>query len=288
MAITAELVKALRDRTGAGMMDCKTALTEAGGDMEQAIDILRKKGLAQAQKKAGRSTNEGLIAHLVTNDARVGVLVEVNCESDFVARTDEFQALMRNAATAVAGAGAQATDEWLTDPKGVVQPLVAAAIGKLGENMAITRFARFETATGYIGQYIHLGGKLGVMVEVEGGGREIAQKDEFKTLVKEIAMQVAAASPVYVSRDQVHADVLEREKDIYRAQMAGQNKPANVIEKIIEGKLGAFYQQVVLPDQPAIRDPKMTVAQLIAATSTSLGAEIKVTRFARLKVGETA
>jgi elongation factor Ts len=288
MAITAEQVKALRDRTGAGMMDCKTALTEAGGDMEQAIDILRKKGLAQAQKKAGRSTNEGLIANLVSADGRRGVLVEVNCESDFVARTDDFQALMREAARVIADAGQAATEEWLKDPNGPVQPLVAAAIGKLGENMAVSRFARFETGSGFIGQYIHLGGKLGVMVEVDGGGPEIYAKDELKTLVKELAMQVAAASPAYASRAEVPESVLEREKDIYRAQMAGQNKPANVIEKIIEGKLGAFYQQVVLPDQPAIRDPKMTVAQVMAAASTSLGADIRVTRFARLKVGETA
>jgi len=288
MAITAEQVKALRDRTGAGMMDCKTALTEAGGDVEQAIDILRKKGLAQAQKKAGRSTNEGLIASLVTNEARVGVLVEVNCESDFVARTDDFQALMRDTAAAVAAAGPAANDAWLKDPHGPVQPLVAAAIGKLGENMAVSRFVRFETATGHIGQYIHLGGKLGVMVEVEGGDASVYAKDEFRTLVKEVAMQVAAASPVYASRDEVPADVLEREKDIYRAQMAGQNKPANVVEKIIEGKLGAFYQQVVLPDQASIRDPKMTVAQVVAAASTSIGADIRVKRFARIKVGETA
>ena len=288
MAITAEQVKALRDRTGAGMMDCKAALTESGGDMEQAIDILRKKGLAQAQKKAGRSTNEGLIAHLVSDDAKVGVLVEVNCESDFVARTDDFQALMRESAAAIARAGAAATDEWLKDPGGPVQPLVAGAIGKLGENMAVSRFVRFETGSGFIGQYIHLGGKLGVMVEVDGGGPDVHARDEFGTLVKELGMQVAAASPVYASRAEVPADVLEREKNIYRAQMAGQNKPANVIEKIIEGKLGAFYQQVVLPDQPAIRDPKLTVAQFVAATAKTLGAEIRVTRFARLKVGETA
>lgn len=199
MAVTAEQVKQLRDRTGAGFMECKAALTEAGGDMEQAITILRTRGLAQAARKAGRSTSEGLIGSYVHTGGKIGVLLEVNCESDFVARTQVFQ-----------------------------------------------------------------------------------------TLVKEIAMHIAAASPLYVRREDVPAAEIERERQIYRAQLEGSNKPAHVVEKIVEGKLGSYFEQVVLLDQPSIRDPKVTVGQMIAAAIATLGENITVSRFVRYRVGETA
>jgi elongation factor Ts len=287
MAITAADVKKLRDQTGAGMMDCKAALEEAQGNFEEATTVLRKKGLASAAKKAGRATSEGLIGNKVAADHSSGVLVEVNCESDFVARTDDFQQLIANIIAEIEKAGDAANDGWLKDPNGPVQPLVAAAIGKLGENMAVPRFVRYM-GKGYVGQYIHLGGKLGVQVEFSGVTPAVAAKDDFVTLVKEIAMQIAAASPSHATRAEVPADALEKEKAIYRAQMENSGKPANVIEKIVEGKLGSFYSQVVLTDQPSIRDPKMSVADVIAATNKSLGASIAVTRFARLKVGEAA
>jgi elongation factor Ts len=286
MAISAADVKKLRDQTGAGMMDCKVALEEAQGNFDEATTILRKKGLASAAKKAGRAMSEGLIGHRVSADGSTGTLVEVNCESDFVARTEDFQQLMKDVLDAIDKAGSAATPEWLKDPAGPVQQRVAAAIGKLGENMAVPRFVRY-TGQGYVGQYIHLGGKIGVMVEFGGITPEIGRRDEFQTLVKEIAMQIAAASPAYVSRDQVPADVLEKEKSIYRAQMESSGKPANVIDKIVEGKLGSFYKQVVLPDQESIRDPKAAVKDVIAQASKALGAAVTVTRFARLKVGET-
>jgi len=184
-------------------------------------------------------------------------------------------------------AGDAANDAWLKDPNGPVHPLVAAAIAKLGENMAIPRFVRYA-GQGYVGQYIHLGGKLGVQVEFSGVTPEVAAKEEFVSLVKEIAMQIAAAGPLYASRTEVPADSLDKEKAIYRGQMENSGKPANVIEKIVEGKLGSFYAQVVLPDQPSIRDPKLTVANVLTAANKSLGATIGVTRFARLKVGEGA
>jgi elongation factor Ts len=286
MAISAADVKKLRDQTGAGMMDCKGALEEANGNFEEATTILRKKGLASAAKKAGRATSEGLIGNEVSPDHSRGVLVEVNCESDFVARTEDFQQLIRNIIAEIDKAGDAANDEWLKDPAGPVQPLVAAAIGKLGENMAVPRFVRYAN-NGYVGQYIHMGGKIGVQVEFSGVTAEVAAKDDFNTLVKEIAMQVAAASPSYAARAEVPADALEKEKSIYRAQMENSGKPANVIEKIVEGKLGSFYSQVVLVDQPSIRDPKMSVADVIAASNKALGAKVGITRFARLKVGET-
>ena len=285
--ITAAEVKKLRDQTGAGMMDCKAALEEAGGSVEDATTILRKKGLASAAKKAGRVTSEGLIGYLVSADRSTGTLVEVNCESDFVARTDDFQQLVRDVLAAIDGAGETATVEWLKDPNGPVQLRVAAAIGKLGENMAVPRFIRYA-GQGYVGQYIHMGGKIGVQVEFGGVSPALAVREEFATLVKEIAMQVAAASPAYVSRAAIPAGVLEKERAIYRAQMENSGKPANVIDKIIEGKLGSFYQQVVLPDQASIRDPKMTVADVLASAGKALGVPVTVNRFARLKVGEAA
>ncbi len=287
MTITAADVKKLRDQTGAGMMECKAALTEANGDFESATTILRKRGLATAAKKAGRATSEGVIGCRVSPDHSAGVLVEVNCESDFVARTDDFQQLVQDVITEIEKAGDRATEEWLTDPNGPVHTRVAASIGKLGENMATPRFVRYA-GQGYVGQYIHMGGKIGVQVEFAGVTPEVAGRAEFATLVKEIAMQMAAASPGYVSRAAVPADLLEKEKSIYRAQMENSGKPANVLDKIVEGKLGSFYAQVVLPDQPSIRDPKMTVAEVLAAASKTLGATVTVSRFARLRVGEGA
>jgi elongation factor Ts len=285
VTITASQVKKLRDQTGAGMMECKAALTEANGEFEEANTILRKRGLATAAKKAGRATSEGLIGRSLSDDHSQGVLVEVNCESDFVARTDDFQQLVNDILAAIERAGDQATDSWLKDPNGPIIERVTAGIAKMGENMAVPRFVRYA-GQGYVGQYIHMGGKIGVQVELSGVTPAMAGRDELTTLVKEIAMQIAAASPAYATRHEVPADVLDREKSIYRSQMEDSGKPANIIDKIVEGKLGSFYSQVVLPDQPSIRDDKMTVAQVIAAASKALGGPITVTRFARLKVGE--
>jgi elongation factor Ts len=285
--ITASDVKKLRDLTGAGMMDCKSALEEAKGDFEEARTILRKKGLATAAKKAGRATSEGLIGQRLSSDHNSGILVEVNCESDFVARTDDFQQLIKDVLTEIENAGDAATEAWLKDPKGPVQQRVAATIGKLGENMAVPRFVRY-CDRGYVGQYIHLGGKIGVQVELGGVSPAIAGREELKTLVKEVAMQIASQSPAYVARTDIPPDVLEKEKAIYRAQLENSGKPPHILEKIIEGKLGSFYAQVVLPDQESIRDPKMKVADVIAAGGKALGTPITVSRFARLKVGETS
>jgi elongation factor Ts len=268
------------------MMECKNALTEANGDAEEAITILRKRGLASAAKKAGRTANEGSIANTVSADHASGILAEVNCESDFVARTPDFQQLMQDVLAEIERAGDAANEAWLKDPQGPVIKRVAPVIAKLGENMAVSRFVRYA-GKDYVGQYIHQGGKIGVMVELGGVTPEIAKKDAFQTLVKEIAMQIAAASPAYVSRESVPAEIIEKEKTIYRAQMENSGKPANVLDKIVEGKLGSFYKQVVLPDQESIRDPKMSVKDVLAQASKTLGGAVSVTRFVRLKVGET-
>ncbi len=203
MTITAADVKKLRDQTGAGMMECKAALTEANGDFEEATTILRKRGLASAAKKAGRTTSEGLIGNRLSPDHSSGILVEVNCESDFVARTDDFQKLIQDIIDAVEKAGDAANDAWLTDANGPVVALIKPVIGKLGENMAAPRVVRYA-GKGYVGQYIHMGGKLGVQVEFpacHSRHRDVATSS--RTLVKEIAMQIAASSPKYVSREAV-------------------------------------------------------------------------------------
>jgi elongation factor Ts len=286
--VTADMVKKLRDQTGAGMMECKNALVESNGDFEEATTILRKRGLASVAKKAGRSTSEGLIGSWRSADHSSGILVEVNCESDFVARTDDFRQLVQDVLTEIQRAGDAANPEWLKDPNAGVLKLVAVKIAKLGENMAVPRFVRYS-GRGYVGQYIHaVGGKLGVQVEFSGVTPAIRERDDFTTLVKEIAMHITAASPSpqYVSRDGVPADVLEREKAIYRAQQEGSGKPAQVIDKIVDGKLGSYYQQFALLEQPSIRDPKQSVKELIAAANEALGASVSITRFARLKVGE--
>jgi elongation factor Ts len=272
------------------MMECKAALVEAGGNFEEAHLILRKRGLASAAKKAGRTMSEGLIGHRISADHRNGILVEVNCESDFVARTPDFQQLVEDVLSEIERAGEAAGDSWLADPDGAIQKRLAAGIAKLGENMAVRRFVRFagQGPTSYVGQYIHVpaGGKIGVQVEFAGVDAQMAARDGFVTLVNEIAMQIAAATPSYVARAAVPAEILDRERSVYRAQMEGQGKPAQVIDKIVEGKLGSFYSQVVLLDQPYIRDPKMTVADVLAAAARTLGAPVTMTRFARLKVGE--
>jgi elongation factor Ts len=284
--ISAAEVKKLREQTGAGMMDCKAALEEAKGDFENATTVLRKKGLASAAKRAGRAAHEGLIGTQLSADHSTGMLVEVNCESDFVARTDDFQQLIKDVMAEIEKAGAAATDAWLKDPNGPVSQRVAATIGKLGENMAVPRFVRYS-GQGYVGQYIHTGGKIGVQVELGGVTPAVAAREELTTLVKEIAMQIAASNPLYVSRTAVPAEALEKEKSIYRAQMENSGKPPNVIEKIVEGKLGSFFKQFVLPDQESIFDSKQSVADRMAATVKALGAPITVNRFARLKVGES-
>ena len=281
-------MKKLRDQTGAGMMECKAALTEANGDFEEANTILRKRGLATAAKKAGRATSEGLIGNRLAADGSAGVLVEVNCESDFVARTDDFQQLMQDVLTEIEKAGDAADQAWLPDPNGPVHKRLAAhhraSWAKTwplpGSSAMPARVTSASTST--------WAARSASRWSSRASRRRWPASAEFATLVKEVAMQIAASSPGYVSRAAVPADVLEKEKAIYRAQMETSGKPANVIDKIVEGKLGSFYAQVVLTDQASIRDPKMTVADVIAAASKALGATITVSRFARLRVGEGA
>jgi elongation factor Ts len=290
MSITAEVVRQLREETGAGMMDCKTALVEAKGEMEAAREILRKKGLAAAAKKASRTAADGAIASFVQADGRAGVLVEVNCETDFVAKTPEFQGMVKDIAEHVAQAApadlaALLAQPFSKDPKLTVGQLVQERIAVIKENIVLRRFARFAQpagAFGLVGTYIHPGAKVGVLVEVAAPSADVAASPELRTLVKDLAMHVAAASPaaaIHVTKAEVPAEVLEKEKEIYRAQAAASGKPANVVDKIAEGKLKEYYATFCLLEQAFIKDPKLTVGQLLKQG-------VAVRRFARYRLGE--
>ncbi|MDI6844155.1 MAG: translation elongation factor Ts [Anaerosomatales bacterium] len=293
MEITARMVQELREMTGAGMMDCKKALTEADGDMDKAVDILRTKGLAALQKKAGRATNEGVVAAYVSDDKRVGVLVEVNCETDFVARNADFLAFVNELAAHIAAAApadvAALTSQVFTGREHTVQEVLGETVGKLGENMNITRFVRREVSgTGAIASYIHMGGKIGVLVEAAFTKPETAAADALASLLKDVAMQVAAASPIAVSPADVPADVVEHELSIYRAQAAESGKPEQIQQKIAEGRLQKFYKEVCLLEQAFVKDPEISVRDLVARVSKELGDEVSIVAFERFQLGETS
>lgn len=304
--IKAELVKALRDRTGIGMMECKEALQESGGDLEKAIEILRKKGHARAQDKAGREAADGAVGTWVSTQGRVGVLIEVNCETDFVARNDEFKELVQNLAHQVAESNPEYIAEqdvpeelkgqkvglleqpYVNDNKIKVKDLVSSYIAKFGENIKIRRFQRLalEADQGLIGAYVHATNRLGVLVEVICQTDSVARSEEFRELVKNLAMQIAAASPQYISPQEVPAEVVSREKEIIRAQIQDTKKPEQIIEKIVEGKLNKYYGEVCLLNQPYIRDDKIKVKDLIDSYLSKFGEKIEVKRFVRFEIGK--
>jgi len=282
--ISAAAVKTLRDRSGAGMMDCKKALTDADGDVEKAALLLRERGLAKAAKREGRAAAEGAVAMALAGST--GALVELRCETDFVARTDDFQALA-NAVAAVAASDAKLADVEALGAAALdgetVARRVAAAAGTLGENVLVKRVARLEAPDGMVGGYVHAGGKLGVLV----GLQTSARGDEIDALAKEIAMHVAAAdpSPVSVDRSGVPANLVARERELFAKQAAESGKPEKVIEKIVEGRINKFYAEVALLEQPFVKDPDLTVQQRLAQVGKSLGAEIAVTGFVRFRLG---
>jgi elongation factor Ts len=287
MQITAEMVRELREKTGAGMMDCKKALTESGGDTEAAVDVLRKKGLAAAAKKASRIASEGTVTACVTVES--ATLVEINCETDFVAKTDDFQEFARQVASTVNGKGPKDVEESLLLPGEGEIPLgtlLNEKVAKIGEKISIRRFARFAMPAGTSGvtvPYIHAGGKIGVLVELLGAGPDDA---EFVALGKDMAMQVAAANPLYVSREDVPLAVIEREKAIYREQALAAGKPEKILDRIAEGKLEKYYADFCLLEQSFIRDPERTVNDLLKERAAKRGVAVRIGRFARFQVGE--
>lgn len=271
--ITAALVKELRERTGAGMMDCKKALTAVEGDMDKAIDFLREKGLAAAAKKAGRIAAEGTVASYVSEDGKVGVIVEINCETDFVAKNDDFKALVSSVAAHIAAANPADLETLLASEIDgqTVEAMVTACIAKIGEKISVRRFARYEAAEGLVAAYIHGGGKIGVLVKMNGGSAELG---------KDIAMHIAAANPSYLNRTQVPAAELEHEKEVLSEQAKNEGKPEKIIEKMVLGRINKYYKEVCLVDQEYVKDPDYTIAKLLKENNAD------VVEFARFQLGE--
>jgi elongation factor Ts len=284
MEVTAQMVKDLRNVTGAGIMDCKEALKEKNGDIEEAKIYLREKGLSNAAKKAGRAASDGLVESEVASDGRSGVLVEVNCETDFVAKTEDFTALVGKVIAHVKENG--------TIGKGGVGALeddVTAAITKLGENILISRGDRFEVPdgqTGAISAYIHPGGAIGVMVELRASSDDVVAKEGFAEMAKDLAMHIAASSPLYLQADQVPGSIIESERAILMAQSKDTGKPEEIVAKIVEGRINKYLKEVCLMDQPFVKDPDQKIQSWMSAKSKELGGEIEISRFARFQRGE--
>jgi elongation factor Ts len=285
--VPSSLVKELREITGAAMMECKKALVEAEGNIEQAVDVLRIRGLAAAAKKAGRATNEGLIVARVSQDAKTAALVEVNCETDFVSRNEvfgEFAAKIGQAVLDNAPADLEALKTTTIDGQ-TVEDLIIEAIHIIGENIQVSRFVRRSVASGAISSYLHGGGRLGILVQFSLGTPATAQTDEFKTLAKDIAMQVAASNPGAIARENFSSEVIEHELALYKTQAAESGKPEEIQEKMAVGRLEKFYKENALLEQVFIKDANRTVRQVIEAASASLKDRIEVVGFDRFALG---
>ena len=273
--ITASQVKELREKTGAGMMDCKKVLTETNGDEEKAIELLRERGIAKAAKKSDRIAAEGLVETYISEDGKVGVVVEVNAETDFVAKNEEFRNFVADVAKQIAKEN-PADVEALLEQKSIAEPdktvreVLTNKIATIGENMSIRRFVRFET-NNLLESYIHGDGKIAVLVEMENGTPELA---------KDVCMQIAAAKPEYLKREDVPADAVNKEMEILKAQAMNEGKPAEIAEKMVQGRIGKFYSEICLLDQEFVKDPKVKVGAMVS----SKGGEI--VRFARFEKGE--
>ena len=273
--ITASQVKELREKTGAGMMDCKKVLTETNGDEEKAIELLRERGIAKAAKKSDRIAAEGLVDTYISEDGKVGVVVEVNAETDFVAKNDEFKSFVKDVAKQVAEKNPADVEALLeqtsiAEPDKTIKEVLTNKIATIGENMSIRRFERFET-NNLLESYIHGDGKIAVLVEIENGTTELA---------KDICMQIAAARPEYLDRDAVPAERLAKEMEILKAQAMNEGKPEAIAEKIVQGRLGKFYSEICLVEQEFVKDSDIKVGKLVADKGA------KIVRFARFEKGE--
>lgn len=285
--ITAAMVKELREMTGAGMLECKKALTEADGDMDGAVDVLRTRGLAQAAKKAGRATNEGRVCAIVEGAA--GAVCQVNCETDFVALTDKFQGYADMFTKAVINNNPENVEALLdSEYEGSkVQDQLTEAIHIIGENMQISNFKRMEVqGTGALVSYLHMNGKIGVLVSFAFNNEATAEDDRFLAVGKDVAMQIAATAPVSLNQESVPADIREHELNIYKAQAAESGKPEAIQEKIALGRMSKFYKENCLIEQDFVKNPDITVADHIAAASKEMGDEITVVDFARIALGD--
>ena len=275
-AITAQTVNELRQRTGAGLMDCKKALTEANADMEKAVEILRIKGVATRNKKADRKASEGILAVQVAADGRSATLLELNCETDFVAKNDQFRNFCDNLAKKIAG-----------NPGADLEPDRVVAVAKIGENVRIHRHTRWEVSgNGLIAAYIHTGGKVGVMVEVGANNAASVNTEEFKQLLRDVTLQIAAASPVSVSRNEVPQDIVDKEREIASQSDALKGKPAAAMESILKGKLNKYFETNCLLEQGFVKNPELKMEAHLGAVSKQLGDTLSIRRFLRFQIGE--
>lgn len=283
MAITAQMVKELRETTGAGMMDCKKALQEAEGNMERAIDLLREKGLSKAAKKSDRIAAEGLVAIEMNDDNTVGAIVEINSETDFVAKNEDFKTFVKDVAEMALATEKEDVAGLLTEShkEGALSEVLNNRIATIGEKLDIRRFEKVCT-NGQVAGYIHGGGKIGVLVELETEARDA----DVLAMGKDIAMQVAAMNPKYVSKDDVDQDYIAHETEILTQQALNEGKPANIVEKMIKGRLEKQLKEVCLVEQTFVKNPDLTIKQLVADVAKKVGSEIKVARVVRFEVGE--
>ena len=268
-------VIALRQKTGAGVLDCKKALTETNGDMEKAVDYLREKGIATAAKKASRIAAEGVVASKVEGDT--GVLVEVNCETDFVANGDQYKEFVKGVCDYVYANDVKDIDELVA----AKNEETVAATAKIGEKIAIRRFAKYTSSDGIVESYIHMGGKVGVLVELAGCTCPVAHE-----LAHDIALQIAASKPLYLTASEVPAEVLDHEKEILRAQALNEGKPAQIIDKMVEGRVKKYYDEFCLLNQVFVKDPSLTIEKLVKKVSDEMGKVVEIKRFTRFEMGE--
>jgi len=286
--ITAAIVKELRDKTNAGMMDCKRVLTETNGDIDASIKLLRERGIAKAGAKADRAAKEGIIAARI-NPSKFGILLEINCETDFVSKNENFQAFVNEVADALAAGSAPDHDAALTVQHGeyTMADYVKAKVIEVGENLQFRKYVRYDAAPGgVIGSYIHMGGKVGVLIEMGTTNAATADTETFRELIKDLTLHIAACAPKGLSRDDIPEAIIENEKDIFRARLTAEGKPANLLENIIKGQLGKFFAESCFLEQGFVKDTDITIAKLLEAKSTELADRLSVTRFVRFGLGE--
>lgn len=288
MSISAKDVKALREKTGAGMMDCKKTLTEANGDFDKAIELLRKKGLASAGKKASRVAADGAVVAAISGDQKTGALLELNCETDFVAKTDDFKNLAKQIAGVVLDGNPADVNALmgLSVDGGTVDSLITEKTATIGEKLTARRFAQYSADSGVVHSYVHGGGSIGVLLEVGVGDQSVVSTDKFQELVHDLCMHIAAAAPSYLKRDEVPSAEIEKEIDIYKEQLRKEGKPEAMLDKISQGKLNKYYQEICLLEQPFVKETKINITKLLETVGKELSTDLSIPRFTRFVLGE--
>ena len=287
--ITASIVKELRDKTSAPMMDCKKVLTETNGDIEASIKLLRERGIMKSSKMADRAANEGVITARINGDATSGLLLELNCETDFVSKNESFQAFVGDIAEALAASTAVDLDAALAHQHGeqTIDDTIKSKVGEVGENLQFRKYVRYDAAPGgVVASYIHLGGKVGVLIEVGTTKPETAGTDSFKELIKDLTLHIAACAPKGLSREDIPQSVVDNELDIFRTRLTAEGKPANIIENILKGQIGKFFAESCFLEQGFVKDSDIKVSALLEAKGKELGDTLTVTRFVRFGLGE--